>query len=230
MRFNAKNHSARSLSSKAVRLAWTPINWKPRAVCWIRNRFGLSTLNRLSWAEHVERRTCSSRDAGAWDLMAPQVSLTAHEVLGDGSGQDLHALVYVSSASHLLSVQEIDHLLQRARMRNVRQAVTGVLLYSQGNFMQYLEGPAIGLERVYDKVKADALHHGIIKLLTQPIRSRLFEEWAMGFCPIGERLAGLGRIQYDARCAQRLTTPVGPTPAPATYWLVSKFWNNGHGQ
>lgn len=59
---------------------------------------------------------------------------------------DLQSLVYVSTASHHLSDAEISHLLGRARARNAHELVTGVLLYSHGNFMQYLEGPRAGME------------------------------------------------------------------------------------
>ena len=75
----------------------------------------------------------------------------------------LHALVYVSTARHRLSLDEIDHLLERARVRNEREGVTGVLLYNDGNFMQYLEGPAAGMSVVYAAIQRDALHAGLIE-------------------------------------------------------------------
>jgi len=54
---------------------------------------------------------------------------------------ELKALVYVSSATELLSDQALDELLQGARSTNERIGVTGVLLHCEGNFMQYVEGP-----------------------------------------------------------------------------------------
>jgi Sensors of blue-light using FAD len=53
------------------------------------------------------------------------------------------AIVYVSMAAHQLSLHELKHLQERAQQRNVQQDVTGVLLYSEGAFMQYLEGPGL---------------------------------------------------------------------------------------
>ncbi len=94
---------------------------------------------------------------------------------------DLHALVYVSIATRQLSIDETDHLLFRAQARNETYGVTGALLYTGGHFMQYIEGPAAGMSTIYDIIKADAQHHGIIELLRTPVETREFPEWSMGF-------------------------------------------------
>jgi len=78
---------------------------------------------------------------------------------------DLISLIYVSTATHLLSAAELDRLMARAPHRNERAGVTGVLLYNDGHFMQYLEGPAEGLSKIYKIIKADRLHRGLIELL-----------------------------------------------------------------
>jgi len=71
---------------------------------------------------------------------------------------DLYSLVYVSTATRLLAMDDIGRLLEKARQRNLDQDVTGVLLYSDGNFMQCLEGPAARLAGVYETIKSDSLH------------------------------------------------------------------------
>ena len=86
----------------------------------------------------------------------------------------LYTLVYVSTASQPLSTGQIGRLLERARQRNRELEVTGVLLYSDGHFMQCLEGPAGSLATVYERIKCDSLHFGMVDLLREPIRLREF--------------------------------------------------------
>ena len=137
---------------------------------------------------------------------------------------DLNALVYVSSAVRLLSEAELAHLLDRARARNAREGITGVLLYAQGNFMQYLEGPPSGMATVYDIIKADPLHRGIIELLREPIAAREFSDWAMAFRDI-RPFGKANPLQIDTifSSAKR----VRERPASASHVLLSTFWNKG---
>ena len=137
---------------------------------------------------------------------------------------DLHALVYVSAATRLLSADELRHLLERARERNAKEKVTGVLLYSNGNFMQYLEGSAAGLKKVYDVIKADAQHAGIIELLREPIQSREFSDWSMAFRDIRAYGTASPPDIDDALSAAR---PVGSRAGSAARILLTKFWNKG---
>ena len=94
---------------------------------------------------------------------------------------DLSAIAYVSSAIHLCSEAELEHLLISARAFNANAKVTGVLLYDEGSFFQYFEGPSQGVVEVYDRIKASPLHRGIIQLLNHPIERREFPSWQMGF-------------------------------------------------
>jgi len=94
---------------------------------------------------------------------------------------NLHAIVYVSSATRLPDESTITHLLQRARQRNLEHGVTGLLLYADGSFMQYIEGPQAGLTVVYNVIRRDALHHSLIELLNEPVGEREFADWTMAY-------------------------------------------------
>jgi len=91
------------------------------------------------------------------------------------------SLVYVSSARHLYSEDELKALLQRSRDNNVRLGLTGMLLYKNGNFMQVLEGPEDTLAQLYSKIQSDPRHHTILQLMRKPIQEREFPSWSMGF-------------------------------------------------
>ncbi len=137
---------------------------------------------------------------------------------------DLQALVYVSTASHHLSEAEISHLLDRARKRNAKEQVTGVLLYSHGNFMQYLEGPRAGVACVYEHIVADRLHHGIVELVREPIAAREFSDWTMAF----RSISAFG-MSSPENFDNLFIAKIGPAAAApsVTHSLLLKFWNKG---
>lgn len=94
---------------------------------------------------------------------------------------NLYQIVYTSSASELMESSELEKILASARKNNAQKAVTGMLLYSEGVFMQVLEGPREAVREIYGVISGDRRHHGVIVLLESNIDSRNFSQWAMGF-------------------------------------------------
>jgi len=137
---------------------------------------------------------------------------------------DLEALVYVSSATHQFCLAEIDYLLNRAQARNAEENVTGVLLYNDGSILQYLEGPADVLTKIFEIIKADPRHFGIIELYRGPIPAREFAEWPMAFRSSNTLMLSQSE-QYIDLLSQRLD----PFDAPMTKarMLITKLWNKG---
>jgi hypothetical protein len=103
----------------------------------------------------------------------------------DADAAPLVALLYVSQAARAVTTSDLVDLLVHARRRNLQEDLTGVLLYADGSFMQYLEGPAQGMQRVYRIIKAHPLHFGVVDLLRQPIAQRQFAEWSMACHVVG---------------------------------------------
>lgn len=93
----------------------------------------------------------------------------------------LEALAYVSSATPALGERELEALLRSARDRNVEHGISGVLLYHDGSFFQYLEGPRAGVDRVWEHIRHSRQHRGILVLMRAPIVRRAFPGWSMGF-------------------------------------------------
>lgn len=90
-------------------------------------------------------------------------------------------LVYVSSAIREMSEEDLLHLLEQSRNRNIRQIVTGMLLYAGGNFFQVLEGDIKDVEDIYKAIETDERNKGNIVLLKETIKERTFQDWSMGF-------------------------------------------------
>ncbi len=96
------------------------------------------------------------------------------------------SILYVSSATELLSNEELLSLLEQCRHNNAALDITGMLLYKDGNFMQVLEGPDAAVRQIYMRILSDARHTGAIKLLEQSIEERQFASWTMGFKNLDE--------------------------------------------
>lgn len=139
---------------------------------------------------------------------------------------DLYAIVYVSRAVRAIALTELMRVLDGARRRNAEEGITGVLLYSDKSFMQYMEGPAAGLSRVYGIIKHHPLHYGLIDLIREPIREREFADWAMAFHVVGA-FGKASPIQQDALLAERLR--ITSRPPSAACGLLSEFWHRGRG-
>jgi hypothetical protein len=107
---------------------------------------------------------------------------------------EIFQLAYVSSATILFSDTELEELLIKSRRRNEASGVTGMLLYRDGNFMQFLEGPREAVLDSMNRIKGDPRHRGVIVLLQETRPERDFSDWSMGFKKLGdsseEQLAG----------------------------------------
>ncbi len=95
-------------------------------------------------------------------------------------------LVYYSSATHEMSDEELQFLLEQSRNRNQRQNVTGMLLYAKGIFIQVLEGEKADVEEIYAAIEDDERNIGNIVVEKQDINERVFPDWSMGFRRIAD--------------------------------------------
>jgi len=133
----------------------------------------------------------------------------------------LLGVAYASRESAPLDVGRIDHLLERARQRNERLGVTGVLLYSGGCFLQYLEGPPAAVLATYEHIARDPGHHQLIELMHQPVPQRLFPDWSMAWrCTdligVSEPPPAPGLLFGPGRAGQ---------PESPVLCLLAAFWN-----
>jgi len=93
----------------------------------------------------------------------------------------LEQLIYTSTAVKDFGELELSHLLLQARRNNERAGVTGMLLYHQRSFLQVIEGEAAALDALFARIGRDERHNRVSALLRQPVPSRQFADWAMGF-------------------------------------------------
>lgn len=90
-------------------------------------------------------------------------------------------LIYVSSAVKPMSEQEIQELLNLAKIKNEQLQITGLLVYRSGNFIQYIEGPQDSIQSLYQSICKDIRHRDMTVLDEGTVNARLFGDWKMGY-------------------------------------------------
>lgn len=93
----------------------------------------------------------------------------------------LHHLVYQSTATLPIGAKELEALLNQARAWNTEHQLTGVLLYSEHNIMQVLEGPKDEVFYIFSRIERDIRHRNVTRLADGEIQQRNFSQWSMGF-------------------------------------------------
>lgn len=93
----------------------------------------------------------------------------------------MYYIIYVSSSAHLMSDSELKDILVKSYQKNNRLGITGMLLYSEGNIIQVLEGDEKKVTNLYNEIRKDFRHHNIVKVGEGVTVEHNFPDWTMGF-------------------------------------------------
>lgn len=105
----------------------------------------------------------------------------------DGEGRvsfdidDLAAVGYVSSSTHLLGLLGLTHLFLQSYWNNRRRNLTGRLYYDGHEYGLILEGEKTQLARVARIIERDGRHKVQQKCHAQEIEKRHYNDWQMRF-------------------------------------------------
>ncbi|WP_373508322.1 BLUF domain-containing protein [Thiocapsa sp.] len=99
----------------------------------------------------------------------------------------LATVVYRSRAVAPLPGPALQHLIQTAQSRNQSEAITGVVLYDDTHFFQWLEGPPDGVERVMHSIHNDSRHTHLEILTRRNSPTRKFIGWDMKLAAPGAK-------------------------------------------
>lgn len=94
---------------------------------------------------------------------------------------NLRRIFYVSRADASLDSATVKDIVFRSQRNNRQRDVTGVLAHSGRHFAQVLEGTADNLAVLADKIGRDKRHTEVTVLFDEPISTRDYDEWSMGF-------------------------------------------------
>ena len=109
-------------------------------------------------------------------------------------------LMYASRAAAGVDPEELAAILRQSRSANPRHGITGVLCFSEGVFLQVLEGGRGAVNRLYNRIVADPRHRDAELMLYEEIRERRFAGWSMGQVALS-RLNPSLVLKYSATAA-----------------------------
>jgi hypothetical protein len=89
-------------------------------------------------------------------------------------------LMYASRAVPAVDQDELISILRKSKSNNPGLGVTGVLCFSEGIFLQVLEGGRSGVNRLYNRIASDSRHTDVELLCYEEIGERKFAGWSMG--------------------------------------------------
>ena len=97
---------------------------------------------------------------------------------GAVSISDLIQLVY-SSRPFGYDEATLSGILLDARQANQRDGITGALICRRDIYLQLLEGPAVAVQALYQRIRRDDRHLEVRQHIAERVPARLFADWAM---------------------------------------------------
>jgi hypothetical protein len=87
----------------------------------------------------------------------------------------------VSNATRVLDDSQLTDILTVSRAANEQAGITGLLLYKEGSFMQFLEGVEQTVRELLERITLDPRHYNVAMLQEGVLDERIFPDWSMGF-------------------------------------------------
>lgn len=90
-------------------------------------------------------------------------------------------LIYASTATEGVGLNEFKFILQQSQANNQRRDLTGILAFNSKIFLQGLEGSREQINELYTRLLQDKRHHTVAILDYAEIEEREWGQWSMGF-------------------------------------------------
>jgi hypothetical protein len=89
-------------------------------------------------------------------------------------------LMYASRAVSGIAQEELLAIVRKSKANNPAVGVTGVLCFSEGIFLQALEGGRSAVNKLYNRIATDPRHTDVELMSYEEIGERRFAGWSMG--------------------------------------------------
>ncbi len=134
------------------------------------------------------------------------------------------SLFQILYTSYLVGDEAADlpAIVKSAVRNNELHDITGMLLYSDGIFLQVLEGEREAVLQTFRHIEKDLRHRDVFVLLEQAIEMRQFSNWSMGF----KRLTASDLVELPAadQVFRASEDEIGKRVAPGNALGVLKFF------
>src|SRR5678815_1438421 len=92
----------------------------------------------------------------------------------------LRRLAWSSVPSTPLSPRHIDQIVGSSRLNNVRDHISGMLLFTGGHFLSIVEGDERDLCNLWIRLEQDGRHCKLFRIGDDPCGNRLYPAWVSG--------------------------------------------------
>lgn len=106
--------------------------------------------------------------------------------------------LYASRAIEPLATNAFDRILEKSRRNNMPRGITGLLCYSNGVFVQVLEGGREPVSALIGTLYTDNRHTALQLLMFDEIGERHFGNWSMGKVNI-DAVNGAALLKYSEK-------------------------------
>jgi hypothetical protein len=113
----------------------------------------------------------------------------------------LYEVLYVSTLAPATVVTEIAEIVARARAKNERLGITGLLVFDGVRFCQQLEGAHKQVLKLMETIREDPRHAGVEVVHHGPLAQPRFRRFALGFVQAGQEDALQAIEQADGEAA-----------------------------
>ncbi|GAA3609320.1 BLUF domain-containing protein [Flavivirga amylovorans] len=93
----------------------------------------------------------------------------------------LKTICYISDSCQEESLNTLKILFSKAKKNNSKYNITGVLIYSNANFLQVLEGDRVSVDATFKRISLDRRHRNLFKVIDINTQQRIFEDYNFGF-------------------------------------------------
>jgi hypothetical protein len=128
-------------------------------------------------------------------------------------------LIYSSAAIDGLRYADFVSLMARAEESNGQNAITGILCYGSGQFLQALEGERAAVNALYHHIAKDLRHTQCQLLSVEEIDTRDFAEWSMKIIDWNDAVTAARQTLLLKHSGSSLFNPSLMSSAQATKFL-----------
>lgn len=116
-------------------------------------------------------------------------------------------------------------ILRNARLKNKRSNVTGLLVFTDGIFLQVLEGEEKIVKTVFETIQSDTRHQDINILFEGYVGDRAFPNWEMAYAsPSAREMANWGGLD-NATTIQAILSNMKSKPDMAPKFFAAVIHN-----
>jgi hypothetical protein len=133
----------------------------------------------------------------------------------------IYQIIYSSESSTPMQLDDLEDILEHARIWNASVGITGALVYADGVFLQILEGDRVTVQELMIKILRDLRHETVTVLRECEIPCAVFGRWQMAYVSATpEQVAAWAGLSVEAGTHEGLNSS-GEDPLRAAQFAQS---------